>query len=801
MDPSSNGDDPILPPPLPARLSTSGTTSDQDLDQLELDHHGQAAPSERFKMSVACDRCRRRKVACDSGDPCARCEKSNALCSFSLPHRLTAKGADPATKRRRVECDPDERTVPVKTTPPKKSRNSLRPSEENVRDRQDSRPGSGNYKPLNESSDRINRDEHLLLIDTDDQLVCSGPSSGMPLLVKLGLIHTVEVSESNVEETPSRGNPTTSLGLSTALTAAGDCYNLILQRCPAHLLDRLIRLHMADTAVLYPLFHAPSFLSEFTAVTDRRLVCTPQYGALLMSILSVTVRLLDEAKSLFDPSEAQDIAVGYYEFARDLLRITQNKLDIRYLLTLYHLAVFAEGRNPTGAVHSGFLGEAISLGFSTGLHRSMDEWNVDPVTREVRARLFWGLYIMDVSLAYAQGRPAMIRLSECTVAPPLVVHNQYITKEGIGSSPEDPPIHRAAALAVIQASTVLEEVLLAINSPTVLSDERQRDFHLVDEPVDRGQRLTRASMRLDKIQANLPAPLSTASQDLEEESREVLFHSLRVSTTFQFIRTILSRQQIVDEISESQVPPPSQNGRTACSIDRMACESSVSITKTFAKLRHFGLLPMCSFDSVSHLAAAGHTLICCMIREPRLALDFRPDLLTAIDILLVLSERFPCAETASKLLFQLSRKLDHKSNFASSAESTGVRIMARKVNPPSEPLSTSISALKPNPASDSSNTGTLDWLLQVAERERPVPPPTETSGSARPRLPDWATVPSESPTPDALRTTWTSDLNQYTPIPDDWGFLAGASGREGGGKHDLDPSSFAFLNDGFSLSF
>lgn len=74
----------------------------------------------------------------------------------------------------------------------------------------------------------------------------------------------------------------------------------------------------------------------------------------------------------------------------------------------------------------------MALAFSTGLHRSLQDWKVDPVSQQVRkplspsgpvlicflmnqvrARLFWGLYTLDTALAYSQGRPALIRLAEC----------------------------------------------------------------------------------------------------------------------------------------------------------------------------------------------------------------------------------------------------------------------------------------------------------------------------------------------------------------------------------------------------
>lgn len=73
------------------------------------------------------------------------------------------------------------------------------------------------------------------------------------------------------------------------------------------------------------------------AVTQRRLPCTAQYGALLMSILAVTVRLVESSKGLFSASERDQAGEKYFELAQDLIRLSKNKLDIRHILALYRM--------------------------------------------------------------------------------------------------------------------------------------------------------------------------------------------------------------------------------------------------------------------------------------------------------------------------------------------------------------------------------------------------------------------------------------------------------------------------------
>ena len=54
-----------------------------------------------------------------------------------------------------------------------------------------------------------------------------------------------------------------------------------------------------------------------------------------MSILAVTVRLVDSAKALVSESERLKAGETYFELAQDFLRLSKNKLDIRHILALY----------------------------------------------------------------------------------------------------------------------------------------------------------------------------------------------------------------------------------------------------------------------------------------------------------------------------------------------------------------------------------------------------------------------------------------------------------------------------------
>ncbi|QKX55394.1 uncharacterized protein TRUGW13939_02487 [Talaromyces rugulosus] len=524
----------------------------------------------------------------------------------------------------------------------------------------DDSDSSGNQTKILSESGKA----HLLLIDQDDQIVYSGPSTGIPLFARLGLLHTVEVSESDKNGLYFSSHSGGALGIIGASRSSYDCFDLCLQRCPQELMFNLIRYHLTSP-LFFPVLHAPSLLSEFVAVTKRRLICTPQYGAFLMSILAVTVRLVENAKFLLPPSERDQASESYFELAQDLLRSSKNNLDIRHILALYHLALFTEGRNNSTGPVSTFVAEAIGLAFTTGLHRNTRDFKMDPVTLQIRTRLFWALYSLDISLAYSQGRPPLIRLSECSVDLPVIVDNEYVTKTTILPQPESsPPVAMAAAVEVTKLYMVLEQVLSAINAP---SETVAAAFSLDDRPLARNRIF---------IERDLPPYLSQVDATVNPASKT--FHASRVRATVQFVRTLIARQALIDGFEAN--PSPTEVEFDSATFK--ACHLSIDIIKTYSRLRHTGHLRFCGFQAVSHVTAAAHTLIACMLRNSDSAFEYRPDLLTAIDLLLAFSAPFPSAKTIAQLLVQISRTLDYRHGSTSETEAAAIRVLARKFAPP-----------------------------------------------------------------------------------------------------------------------
>lgn len=248
----------------------------------------------------------------------------------------------------------------------------------------------------------------------------------------------------------------------------------------------------------------------------------------------------------------------------------------------------------------------------------------------------------------------------------------------------------------------------------------------------------------------------------------------------------------MDELESGADGDRAGAGEDATPATLEACRLSVDTVKTYSRLRHLGLLRFCGFHAVSHVTAAAHTLIACMLRSSHLTLEHRPDLLTAIDILLVFSSLFPHAETVAQLLVQLSRNLDHSHGSNTQSEAVAIRVLARRMARSSSVEEAPVLAPPLFPAE---RTDVEPILRQgIGNRSSFLPAPHHQSYSSdsplQPASRDESTI--YSTTADDIESSWLSSMAVdpllLDPLEPHW--MYNASG------HTVWGDSFSFLNDG-----
>ncbi|PNH64370.1 hypothetical protein VD0002_g4276 [Verticillium dahliae] len=77
---------------------------------------------------------------------------------------------------------------------------------------------------------------------------------------------------------------------------------------------------------------------------------------------------------------------------------------------------------------SNFLGLATRMALSLGLHRELPDWRINKLQREMRRRVWWGLYIFDSGASTTFGRPILLPDTEAMdVRPVLNIHDASLT--------------------------------------------------------------------------------------------------------------------------------------------------------------------------------------------------------------------------------------------------------------------------------------------------------------------------------------------------------------------------------------
>jgi hypothetical protein len=77
--------------------SMESTLNDNLMDE-DSDGGGDGAKRPRLRLAHACDRCRKRKIRCDTQQPCGPCSATKNECTFNTPSRRVAKPKSSETR-------------------------------------------------------------------------------------------------------------------------------------------------------------------------------------------------------------------------------------------------------------------------------------------------------------------------------------------------------------------------------------------------------------------------------------------------------------------------------------------------------------------------------------------------------------------------------------------------------------------------------------------------------------------------------------------------------------------------------
>lgn len=149
----------------------------------------------------------------------------------------------------------------------------------------------------------------------------------------------------------------------------------------------------------YPFLHEATFRAQHANQHPR-----PQGNT--WPILLNTVLALG-AWSIGDENSTMDDA-----FYHEVNRISHDTSvfeigNLALVQALLLLSNYTQKRNKPNTGWN-YLGLAVRMALSLGLHREFPKWNISPFQREMRRRVWWGVYIFDSGASITFGRPVLL---------------------------------------------------------------------------------------------------------------------------------------------------------------------------------------------------------------------------------------------------------------------------------------------------------------------------------------------------------------------------------------------------------
>lgn len=181
-------------------------------------------------------------------------------------------------------------------------------------------------------------------------------------------------------------------------------------------MNQLIDSYFAVYHVSYPFVHEATFRAQYHEIVPRP--SHRSWQMLLSAVLSLGAWCMNHPSAeLHDDLYHYALSLGEDESMFESGNLT-------FVQALILLSNLSQKRNKPNT-GSNFLGLAVRMALSLGLHRELPDWDISLLQREQRRRVWWGLYIFDSGAATTFGRPILLPgLESMDVRPVLNVHDE-----------------------------------------------------------------------------------------------------------------------------------------------------------------------------------------------------------------------------------------------------------------------------------------------------------------------------------------------------------------------------------------
>lgn len=363
----------------------------------------------RKRVTRACDECRKKKVKCDGQQPCIHCTVYSYDCTYDQPSNRKKSGADVHQFEAKLRAAQQVLQLLVPDVDVFGPGFSYRAFEEAYRGVQKGASG-----PVDLAAVAREFSAHSGL-PSGLPSASDGPSDGP--------------SEPSDEPSSKRVRLALQHPNVDGSIESRDGREIKIILPPKNIALELVTKSWASPCVLFRFYHRPSFIRDLDDLyeTDPENYTNKQNKFLPLAYSVMAVGALFSKKTGVDDTFLDDEGYRYFVAARKLIDITDAR-DMYAIQTIMMLILFLQCSARLSTCYS-YIGVALRSALREGLHRKLDHPNFNPIELEIRKRIFWTIYKMDIYVNTMLGLPRSISLDDIDQDLPRELDDENITDD------------------------------------------------------------------------------------------------------------------------------------------------------------------------------------------------------------------------------------------------------------------------------------------------------------------------------------------------------------------------------------
>ncbi|CAI2172088.1 14696_t:CDS:2 [Funneliformis geosporum] len=354
----------------------------------------------RQRVQMACSFCRQRKIRCDGRNPCANCKKYATSCIYVKIERQP-RGNKPSNRSSGNDNENNDNSNnggngnnPGNSQSSSQSTNS---QQTGTSTRQQSYSGHRGKRPIEEV-------EHVSQ---------SLPPSRRATTSTQGIL----TNSSTITSSPQPATwQTNSISVAKPEPKLPSIENPAMPN--NDMVEHLLELYWTNVHLYVPVLNKNLFLQQRENSND------PPSPLLLNAMFAISAEFSERSSVRADPETLETGGWVYFDRARALLDDFMDAPRMSTIAALILMSIYQQHNTRRSGISPGYfrrwmyIGMANRMALELELNKDCEDPLLDNSHKELRKRLWWSLFMVDVLVCCGIGKASNIEEDECTIPEP-----------------------------------------------------------------------------------------------------------------------------------------------------------------------------------------------------------------------------------------------------------------------------------------------------------------------------------------------------------------------------------------------